>query len=288
MNLQQAVSLIRDTFEEKFNERKFSKFISEILKNKYDVIDKTFSGIYIPEPYQDFVESYKRLLKYESNSKRIDVLIVKLKSENSLLRARSKQRNFIRDYLIGKHGSTSLKDAALVAFYSDDSDDWRFSLVKIDYSFDELSLNRGKTKEILSPAKRWSFLVGKNEKSHTAQSRFIPILENENWILTLEDLEKAFNVEIVTKEFFEQYRDLFIRTKWELDKIVNQDERVKEEFEQKKINNVDFAKKLLGQIVFLYFLQKKGWFGVEKGKPWGTGPKDFIRRLFNKEFGDYE
>ncbi|HHZ00398.1 MAG TPA: DNA modification methylase, partial [Tissierellia bacterium] len=34
--------------------------------------------------------------------------------------------------------------------------------------------------------------------------------------------------------------------------------------------------------------QKKGWFGVERGKPWGTGPKDFMRRLFNREFGTYK
>ncbi|MGC8651575.1 MAG: Eco57I restriction-modification methylase domain-containing protein, partial [Minisyncoccia bacterium] len=145
-----------------------------------------------------------------------------------------------------------------------------------------------KPKEEFTSAKRWSFLVGKNEKSHTAQSRFLPIIENDEFQPTLEDLEKAFDVEVVTKEFFEKYRDLFIRTKLELDKIVNRDKKVKEEFERKNINTVDFAKKLLGQIVFLYFLQKKGWFGVERGKPWGEGPKDFIRRLFNKEFGDYK
>ena len=41
--------------------------------------------------------------------------------------------------------------------------------------------------------------------------------------------------------------------------------------------SVDFAKKLMGQIVFLYFLQKKGWLGVPKGQEWGTGPRDFLR-----------
>ncbi len=113
------------------------------------------------------------------------------------------------------------------------------------------------------------------------------MLENDEWRPTLEDLEKAFDVEVVTKEFFEKYRDLFIKTKVELDKIVNEDEKVKKEFKDKNIDTVNFAKKLLGQIVFLYFLQKKGWFGVEKGKLWGTGPKDFMRRLFNREFGNY-
>ncbi|MFH1670076.1 MAG: Eco57I restriction-modification methylase domain-containing protein, partial [Patescibacteria group bacterium] len=49
----------------------------------------------------------------------------------------------------------------------------------------------------------------------------------------------------------------------------------------------DFAKKLMGQIVFLYFLQKKGWLGVAKGQDWGSGPHDFLRRLANDEYGKY-
>jgi hypothetical protein len=50
---------------------------------------------------------------------------------------------------------------------------------------------------------------------------------------------------------------------------------------------VNFAKKLLGQIVFLYFLQKKGWFGVGRDNDWGTGSKHFLRELFKKKHGDY-
>ena len=46
-------------------------------------------------------------------------------------------------------------------------------------------------------------------------------------------------------------------------------------------------KKLLGQIVFLYFLQKKGWFGVQRGCPWGSGSKHFLRELFDQQHGDY-
>ena len=51
---------------------------------------------------------------------------------------------------------------------------------------------------------------------------------------------------------------------------------------------MDFAKKLMGQIVFLYFLQKKGWLGVAKGQDWGTGPRDFLRRLADGEYGKYD
>jgi len=39
--------------------------------------------------------------------------------------------------------------------------------------------------------------------------------------------------------------------------------------------------------VLLYFVQKKGWLGVEKGQDWGTGPKDFLRKLFDKDYIDW-
>ncbi len=44
----------------------------------------------------------------------------------------------------------------------------------------------------------------------------------------------------------------------------------------------------MGQIVFLYFLQKKGWLGVIKGGDWGDGPHNFLRQLYDGKFGGYE
>ncbi|MBT4585271.1 hypothetical protein HOC67_00070, partial [Candidatus Peregrinibacteria bacterium] len=137
-----------------------------------------------------------------------------------------------------------------------------------------------KTSEEITPAKRWSFLVGINEGSHTAQSRFVPLLES-NDTPNLKELEEAFNIEKVTNEFFEKYCDLFIRMKESLDVLLEKDPILKSDFESKEITTVDFAKKTLGQMAFLYFLQKKGWFGVAPSKEWGTGAKNFLRALFN-------
>lgn len=291
MTTEQAKNLIIQTFENPFNKNNFISFISNLLKT-FDgkkALAHRVGAQGITESFLDFISSWERIGRYtDEDENTIDILIVKLKRETSLYRARTAQRNFVANYLMGKLGTSSQKDAALVAFISPDEEDWRFSLVKMQYRFAETSTGRIKVKEEFTPAKRWSFLVGKNEKSHTAQSRFVEFLVNDDYKPTLEDLEKAFDVEVVTKEFFEKYRDLFIRTKLEIDKILQNDKRVKDEFENKEINSVDFAKKLLGQIVFLYFLQKKGWFGVERGNAWGTGPKDFFRKLFNKEFGDYQ
>ncbi|MCX8058430.1 MAG: class I SAM-dependent DNA methyltransferase, partial [Spirochaetes bacterium] len=287
MDRSQAKNLIMETFENKFNKVQFVKFVKNLLKYYEEEGNFVYQGNYIPDPFKPYISVLERIGKYVYNDKEIDLLIVYLKKESSIERARTMQRNFIAWYLNGSRGG-KLKDAALVAFASPEMEDWRFSLVKMDYCFEKTPSGKTKVKEEFTPAKRWSFLVGPNEKSHTAQTRFLPILENDRLKPTLEDLEKAFDIEIVTEEFFEKYRNLFIKTKLELDNIVKNNNLIKQEFENKKINSVDFAKKLLGQIVFLYFLQKKGWFGVERGKEWGKGSKDFIRKLFNGEFGKYQ
>ncbi|MEN6433750.1 MAG: DNA methyltransferase [Smithella sp.] len=174
-----------------------------------------------------------------------------------------------------------------MAFVTPEHSDWRFSLVKMDYSFEEGKKGKIKVKEEFTPARRWSFLVGQNENSHTAQSRLLPIMADDGHPPTLAELEDVFNIETVTKEFFIEYRNLFILVKESLDAIVKKDNTIKNNFEQNDVNTVDFAKKLLGQIVFLYFLQKKGWFGVAKKAAWGTGSKQFLRELFEKKHGDY-
>ena len=292
MDKEQAKRIIKDTFETSFNEEKFISFIMNLLNLKQSDIENTSFGIRqgynIPEMFRPYISRFQRIAKYLKDDNRIDVLIVYLKKENSIERARSRQRNFIAGYLKGNYGSDKSKDAALVAFVSPNEADWRFSLVKMDYRFEEGKSGKIKVREEFTPVRRWSFLVGKNESSHTAQSRLVHILSDDQYNPTLTQLEEAFNIEKVTKEFFLKYRNLFLRIKEGLDKVVEDDPKVKKDFAEKGVDTVNFAKKFLGQIVFLYFLQKKGWFGVERDGEWRTGPKDFLRQLFNKEYGNYK
>jgi len=277
MDRKVARNIIINTFENSFNKERFILFLKNLLK-KFEEKTFVYQGNYIPDAFEQYISSLERIGKYTDNKNEIDLLIVQLKRETSLERARTMQRNFIAWYLKGSRGG-KLKDASLVAFVSPDKKDWRFSLVKMDYHLEETPSGKFNAKEEPTPARRWSFLVGKNEKSHTAQSRFVPILENDDWEPTLEDLEQAFNVEVVTKEFFKKYRDLFIKTKLELDKIVKNDTEIRQEFEEKNINTVDFAKKLLGQITFLYFLQKKRLVWSRKRKALGNRSQRFYEKI---------
>lgn len=285
MNKQQAQQVIRDTFESPFDKGRFTGFIKNLL-NRIDDASFTYQGSYIPDAYKRYIKTLERIGKFSDGENSLDLLIITLQKETSLERARTMQRNFIAWYLNGSRGG-NMKDAALVAYVSPDQADWRFSLVKMDYKFEKTKTGKMKVKEEFTPARRWSFLVGENEKSHTAQSRLVNILADDEEAPTLAELENAFDIETVTKEFFLKYRELFLRTKEALDKVVKNDSKVKADFEAKGVDTVNFAKKLLGQIVFLYFLQKKGWFGVGRDDDWGAGSKHFLRSLFARQHGNY-
>jgi len=290
MDKNQAKTIIKETFESRFDKLKFKRFIVNLLNIKSSMITDpgvSFNINQISNTYQPFIDSFEKIAEYKSDNNKVDVLAIRLKKETSIERARTMQRNFIAWYLRGNCDG-EFKDAALAAFISPDENDWRFSLIKLDYSLGEDKKGKPKISEKLTPAKRWSFLVGANEKSHTAQSQLIDIVARDDEDITLGQLEEAFDVEKVTKEFFKKYRELFLKTKEALGKILLKDDRVKSDFESKNINTVDFSKKLLGQIVFLYFLQKKGWFGVAKDADWGTGPKNFLQELFGGKHGKYK
>ena len=272
----EAKNVVKAAFDADYSAQSFERFVSNLFKGKYTPLDKRRDGYYVREAFRSFVQGYRILGTYQdAEGLSLDILEVTLQRESSLDRARTAQRNFVADYL-KKNG----KDAALIAFLSPDQHDWRFSLVKLEYSL-EVKDGKVKAEEELTPAKRWSFLIGRHEGSHTVQSRVVSLLQDTQKPL-LKELEEAFNIESVTDEFFKKYCELFFRMKESLDKLLASDPVIKADFEAKELTTVDLAKKTLGQMAFLYFLQKKGWFGVAPGKPWGTGPKDFLRQLFNR------
>lgn len=272
-----AQRLVRETLQSSFNKERFVSLIKNML-NRIEEAPFTYKGQYIFDDFRDSIKLVERIGKYKGpDEKLMDILVIHLQKETSLERARTKQRNFVSKYLKGSRGGM-FKDSALVAFVAPDGENWRFSFIKMEYTFNE----KGKVEEEFTPARRYSFLVGKHETSHTAQSRLLPLLLDDEGQPTLKNLEEAFSVEKTTKEFFEKYRNLFLRLEESFDAILKKDAKVKTDFKAKNVHTVDFAKKLLGQIVFLYFLQKKGWFGVAKRKKWGEGDKHFLRRLFER------
>ena len=106
-------------------------------------------------------------------------------------------------------------------------------------------------------------------------------------------------MESVSKEFFDEYRANYadivcyvtgkrmvkVGNKWEEKKEHEPNEFIMQQFAQfanpeKSVR--DYIKKLMGRLVFLQFIQKKGWLGVPiNDETWTDGDKEFIRHLFD-------
>ena len=299
MNRDQAYDLVRQTFTQAFEKNRFLHFSKNLLNRIDESKASVWSNQRVKDAFKEHVQHYERLGTYETPEKeKVDLLIVHLTKQSKLERARTAIRNFVADHL----KTRDEKDAALVAFVSSTEKQWRFSYVKMEYATiekeslpDPARRSGGRqaggkvgVEARLTPARRFSYIVGEGESCHTAQTRFLNLLQDTETDPVLADIEEAFSVEAVTKEFFTKYAELFEGINKALGKLAAKNNTVKEEFKSKNVNSVDFAKKLMGQIVFLYFLQKKGWLGVERGKEWGTGPHDFLRQLADGKHGSYD
>lgn len=250
-------NMLNNIFTNRFNGDEFNKFIIELLN--LDSKDR-LHGVHINEEssiYENHIDYVKDIGKYtDKNRKTIVASIVKLKDSPD--KARTLQRNFI-----ARHLKDLNADAAVVALYSDNSDVWRISFVKLDYSFDINKLTGNlETKEDITPAKRYSYLVEPRLKNHTVQEQLENLLFDDTKRPSLEEIENVFSVEVVTDEFFKMYRSKYLDLKEFLESNTEFIEESKRLMLGVKEFSEEFAKKLMGQIAFLYFLQKKGWLGV--------------------------
>lgn len=162
--------------------------------------------------------------------------------------------------ILKKLALDDILDAAIASFYYPDATGiWRLSFVGIEY-------DQGKT--TISNLKRYSYVLGEDIAIKTAIEQLSTIHQPN-----MKEIEEAFSVERVSKEFFEKYKNLYHELH---DALLPQ----RAYFQDEKGINL-YAKKLLGRVVFLYFLQKKGWLGSHES--WGSGDKKFISNLFAGE-----
>ena len=327
--MSEAIQKIESILNSKYSTEGFVELVSEIFDSLRIIAPYNFHKEY--SNFSSHIEGYSHIGEYKDpNGKSISVFSVRLKTASFVENSRSTQRSFARKLI-----DAGSSDAAIIAFYTEGEDKWRLSFVRLDY---EMRFESGKFKatENLTPARRYSFLVGQDEPCHTAISRFRKFILDKNYNPTLDEIEDAFSIEKVTKEFFELYCEKYHQLREALEK----NEDFVEEAKLHNYTSAQFAKKLMGQIVFLYFLQKKGWLGVSawprvlsaaeykkafyahgaksrelipqlyfkvddntyrisgaalnqlsdedetflstcvKGEPWGTGPRNFMRRLF--------
>ena len=133
MDYNSAKKLIKATFNYPFDEGRFRYFAINLLNDVDESKARKFRG-YIKNAFKPHIKSYQRIGTYtDPEGEKVDVLIVHLKNLWALERSRTMLRNFAADYLEGRDN----KDAALIAYTTDNPDDWRFSFVRVDYELFE-------------------------------------------------------------------------------------------------------------------------------------------------------
>jgi len=173
-------------------------------------------------------------------------------------------------------------EAALINFVSPSNGNvWRLTLVAKDSVLTESGV-----KEKTTNAKRYTFLLGPSETCKTAAERFERLsVEKEIGLQTLID---AFSVEKLSDEFFKEYTlhyqnfcDYLQESNYRKSvfNIAFPADASKDEKDKASKPIRDFVKKLLGRIVFLYFVQKKRWLGASD-TDYTDGMNNFIKQLF--------
>ncbi len=181
------------------------------------------------------------------------------------------ERNRVAIQMLIRRIMSTYSSAFMVFHYNDTNKwDWRFSFCS----------KQGNNSET-TDSKRYTFLLGPNQSCRTAAENFNKLAEKTGEI-ELDDIVKAFDVEVLSKEFFDKYKhhyECFCEYVYDNKDNTEYFGREFSKCEDKIIR--DYVKKLLGRIVFLHFLQKKGWMGVPADKEWGEGDLNFMRNLFN-------
>ena len=251
MSAENKKKIIDNLFDNQFNKDNFKEFVNNLLNVK--VLNRSESEK-IYKVFKEYIESYHIISDYKDNEKN-DILImtIKIKDDKDPIKARVKQREFVAKLLRDWN-----KNGALVIFYNENSKNWRISFIRLNYEFTSKGIE-----EKITPAKRLSYVVGEGEASKTVKDQFFTLANTEESV-SLEQLEGLFALEKVTNEFFREYKNKYLDIKETLIKDENfVKEALKHDIENPESFIEGFSKKLMGQIAFIYFLQKKGWLGIE-------------------------
>ena len=202
----------------------------------------------------------------------------------SVARKRVGLRNLVKSLV---HPTRGDFDAALVVF--DSGSQWRLSFI-CDMKGESTA------------PKRYTYVFGESDNYYnTPVSRF-DTLQRKG--ISFANIMEAFSVEALSKEFFDKYREHYAdivcyitgkryvkeKGKWVEKTIQEPCHDIFDQFvavykdPEKTVR--DYIKKLFGRLVFLQFLQKKGWLGVPADREdWIGGDKRFLQNKF-KEFED--
>ena len=272
----------RPIIESKYNREKWQRLLHDIFNGK----EKFWSSPSVVSTSSPFAKQALWLGVISlSDGQTISVYEVELSDNVDIER----NRRGIRDMLLTDWRNNGNAGAFMFCYRKNESV-LRFSYVSESRNF----ADDGTYQKESTDTKRFTYLLGEGHRSRTAIQQFEKLRDSS---LTLKDLTKAFSVDAVSDMFFNEYKKNYediiqyitgkrmvkVANKWEEQIKNNPCEEIMLEFArfqnpEKAVR--DYVKKLMGRLVFLQFLQKKGWLGVPAGESWGKGDAEFIQNLF--------
>ncbi|MDD1414634.1 N-6 DNA methylase [Dolichospermum sp. ST_con] len=256
---------IQDLFNERYNQATWKQFLGQAFANVQLLsTPENLTGI----DHNVAANAQKLgyiLLNEDGIERQIAVYEVTLADGIILERNRVGLRNLLRKFWKNI-------DAAFIVYHHPESVNWRFTYVSELTGYDA----EGEFIQIKTEPKRYTYILGEGESIRTAVERFERIINKGNKV-SLEDVKEAFSVEKLSKTFFEKYKEHYNNF---CEYIISQPGISQTIFNGDEKAIRDFSKKLLGRIVFLYFIQKKGWLGVPENEDWGKGDHHFLTNQF--------
>lgn len=226
-------------FKEKYSRDSYLEFFrNDFLPDDFAVENENISIDFTP----NHIEMVTLIGKVDSLE--LKIYEVKHNSENDPRVSLSKDVfRIMRDY------STKY---ALILFISDNSTNYRFSLATISFNIEDKKV----TREYSNP-KRFSFFLGKDSKTHTPEEFLI----KKGKVKDFKDLLNRFSVEVVNKEFYNKIALLFTQLVGGERRIGNKNIILKPSLKLPSTNDhqkmQEFGVRLIGRLVFCWFLKKK-------------------------------
>lgn len=270
-----ALEDIQSILQQPYERSQWGKLLNEIFPNVslYQVPQR------IDGPTPDFVKDYAQIGTVRlADGKYLAVFEVRVGDNINLIRNRVGLRDLISHQInLGTaHG--------VLCVFNSNSPQFRFTFVCRETGFD--GEGRIVTKE--TNPRRYSYVLGPGETRRTAAQRFEELARRREHT-GLTEIMNAFSVERLNEEFFAIYKGYYQRF---VDYLLDETDVPAKVFgiEARKGTDLyeaaskpvrDWVKKLLGRLVFIHFLQKKGWMGCDIGsKKWEKGDPKFLLNLF--------
>ncbi len=171
-----------------------------------------------------------------ADEKNIAVFAVKIGNKTKLARNRVGLRN-----LVLKNIKQNAGDGALAVYIDEQNKQWRLSFIAITPKFDA----EGNIKIHKTASKRYTYLLGENTQTRTAEKRLQTISKK----FTSADITATFAVEPLNKEFYEKLFNWYTQAQ---DKVIfPNDENANDHTQISLI-------RLLTRLLFIWFLKEKG------------------------------